>query len=79
MRHVAKLRTHMSRKFGNQSGTIRAKLEVEDSPTAQGWLSDIIRAVKLALDRRIAGPLTSISSYAFKHSPVQVADDVARR
>jgi len=35
--------------------------------------------VKLALDRKISGPLTSISSYAFKHPPKQVPDDVARQ
>ncbi|MDH5437671.1 MAG: inositol-3-phosphate synthase [Candidatus Bathyarchaeota archaeon] len=65
-------------KFGNQPVTIKAKLEVEDSPNSAGVVIDVIRAVKLALDRKIGGPLTSISSYAFKHPPVQVADDVAR-
>ena len=39
----------------------------------------MVRAVKLGLDRGIAGPLTSISSCAFKHPPVQVPDDVARQ
>jgi len=67
------------RKFGNQPVTVKAKLEVEDSPNSAGVVIDVIRAVKLALDRKIGGPLTSISSYAFKHPPVQVADDVARQ
>jgi len=40
---------------------------------------DVVRAVKIALDRGIAGPLISISSYAFKHPPVQVEDNVARQ
>jgi len=66
------------RKFGDQPVTVKAKLEVEDSPNSAGVVIDVIRAVKLALDRKIGGPLTSISSYAFKHPPVQVADDVAR-
>jgi len=39
----------------------------------------VIRAVKLALDRKIAGPLVSISAYAFKHPPTQVPDPVARQ
>ena len=43
-----------------------------------GVTIDVIRAVKLAQDRGIAGPLLSISSYAFKHPPVQVPDDLAR-
>jgi len=67
------------KKFGNQPVTIKAKLEVEDSPNSAGVVIDVIRAVKLALDRKIGGPLTSISSYAFKHPPVQVPDDVARQ
>jgi len=67
------------RKFGNQPVTVHAKLEVEDSPNSAGTVIDAVRAVKLALDRGIAGPLISISSYAFKHPPVQVEDHIARR
>ncbi len=66
------------KKFGNQPVTVRAKLEVEDSPNSAGVSIDVIRAVKLAKDRGVAGPLISISSYAFKHPPTQVPDDVAR-
>jgi myo-inositol-1-phosphate synthase len=67
------------RKFGDQPVTLRAKLEVEDSPNSAGVAIDVIRAVKLGRDRKVAGPLTSISSYAFKHPPVQVPDSVARQ
>ena len=67
------------RKFGNQPVNVMAKLEVEDSPNSAGVVIDVIRAVKLALDRGAAGPLISISSYAFKHPPKQVEDPVARR
>jgi myo-inositol-1-phosphate synthase len=67
------------KKFGNQPVIIKAKLEVEDSPDSAGVVIDVIRAAKLALDRKIGGPLTSISSYAFKHPPVQVPDDEARQ
>lgn len=70
--------TLKGRKFGNLPVTITAKLEVEDSPNSAGVVIDVIRAVKLALDRKIAGPLISISSYAFKHPPVQVPDSVAK-
>jgi myo-inositol-1-phosphate synthase len=31
------------------------------------------------LDRKISGALLSVSSYAFKHPPVQVPDPVARQ
>jgi len=67
------------RKFGNLPVTVTAKLEVEDSPNSAGVVIDVIRAMKLALDRRVSGPLISISSYAFKHPPKQVPDDVARQ
>jgi myo-inositol-1-phosphate synthase len=67
------------RKFGDQKVTLRAKLEVEDSPNSAGVAIDVIRAVKLAQDRNVAGPLISISSYAFKHPPLQVPDDKARQ
>ncbi|MEM3769670.1 MAG: inositol-3-phosphate synthase [Candidatus Bathyarchaeia archaeon] len=66
------------RKFGDRPLTITVKLEVEDSPNSAGVVIDIIRAVKLALDRKIAGPLISISSYAFKHPPIQVPDPIAK-
>ncbi len=67
------------RKFGNQPVIIKAKLEVEDSPNSAGVVIDVIRAVKIALDRRTAGSLISISSYAFKHPPTQVPDPEARQ
>ncbi|MEA2090221.1 MAG: inositol-3-phosphate synthase [Thermoproteota archaeon] len=67
------------RKFGGQPVMITAKLEVEDSPNSAGVVIDVIRAVKLALDRGIAGPLVSVCSYAFKHPPVQVPDDMAKQ
>jgi len=67
------------KKFGNQPITLLVKLEVEDSPNSAGVVIDVIRAVKIALDRKIGGALTSISSYAFKHPPVQVADNIAKQ
>ncbi|MEM3699282.1 MAG: inositol-3-phosphate synthase [Candidatus Bathyarchaeia archaeon] len=66
------------RKFGDRPLTISVKLEVEDSPNSAGVVIDVIRAVKIALDRKIAGPLISISSYAFKHPPIQVPDSTAK-
>ena len=65
--------------FGDLPLRLDAKLEVNDSPNSGGVVIDVVRAVKLALDRGISGQLTSISSYAFKHPPVQVPDDQARR
>jgi len=67
------------RKFGNQSVRVMAKLEVEDSPNSAGVVIDVIRAVKIALDRGVSGALISMSAYAFKHPPIQVEDSTARR
>lgn len=67
------------RKFGDRPLTVVVKLEVEDSPNSAGVVIDVIRAVKLALDRKIAGRLLSMSSYAFKHPPIQVPDSTAKQ
>jgi myo-inositol-1-phosphate synthase len=67
------------RKFGDRPLTMAVKLEVEDSPNSAGVVIDLIRAVRLALDRKITGSLISISSYAFKHPPIQVPDSIAKQ
>jgi myo-inositol-1-phosphate synthase len=66
-----------TRAFGDRPITISAKLEVEDSPNSAGVVIDLIRAAKIALDRKIAGTLLSMPSYAFKHPPIQVPDSQA--
>jgi len=65
------------RNFGERPVVVELKLSVEDSPNSAGVMIDVIRAVKIALDRGISGPLISVSAYAFKHPPVNVSDDVA--
>ncbi|MBN1357398.1 inositol-3-phosphate synthase [Candidatus Bathyarchaeota archaeon] len=71
--------TLKGRKFGDRPITINAKLEVEDSPNSGGVVIDLIRAAKIALDRKIKGSLLSMASYAFKHPPIQVPDPQARQ
>jgi myo-inositol-1-phosphate synthase len=71
--------TLKGRKFGDRPITLNAKLEVEDSPNSAGVVIDLIRAVKIALDRKIKGALISVSSYAFKHPPIQVPDSTAKQ
>jgi len=67
------------RKWGGMPIEISVKLSVEDSPNSAGVVVDVIRAVRLALDRGISGPLISISAYSFKHPPQQVDDHTARQ
>ena len=64
--------------FGDTPASIEAKLDIWDAPNSGGVIIDAIRAVKLALDRNIAGTLTSISSFAFKHPPTQLPASVAK-
>ncbi len=64
--------------FGDVPLALEYKLEVWDSPNSAGVIIDAVRAVKIAKDRGIAGPLTSASSYFMKSPPVQFPDDQAR-
>ncbi|MFH0749129.1 MAG: inositol-3-phosphate synthase [Candidatus Bathyarchaeota archaeon] len=65
--------------FGDTPVKIDVKLDVTDSPNSAGVVIDAVRATKLALDRGISGPLTSISAYAFKHPPVQAPYEIAKQ
>jgi myo-inositol-1-phosphate synthase len=67
------------RAFGDVPLNAELKLEVWDSPNSAGIIIDAIRAAKIALDRRIGGPLLSASSYFMKSPPVQYADHDARQ
>ncbi|MBO3763012.1 MAG: inositol-3-phosphate synthase [Candidatus Brockarchaeota archaeon] len=67
------------RYFGGTPLSINLKLSVVDSPNSAGVMIDVIRAVKIAKDRGISGPLISVSAYAFKHPPIQMPYDVAKR
>jgi myo-inositol-1-phosphate synthase len=66
------------RAFGDVPLSAELKLEVWDSPNSAGIIIDAIRAAKIALDRKIGGPLLSAASYLMKSPPEQRADHVAR-
>ena len=53
--------------FGDVPMLLDLRLSTVDAPNAGSVLFDVIRVVKLALDRGIGGVLTSVSAYAFKH------------
>jgi len=67
------------RGFGNVPLTLDVKLSVEDSPNSGGVMIDAIRCMKLALDRKIGGPLYSISAFAMKSPPIQYTDTEAKK
>ncbi|MEM7816258.1 MAG: inositol-3-phosphate synthase [Candidatus Aenigmatarchaeota archaeon] len=67
------------RKFGDVPVELELRLSVEDSPNSAGVVIDAIRCAKLGLDRKISGPLISISAYTMKHPPQQYPDSIARQ
>ena len=64
--------------FGDVPLNIEVKLEVWDSPNSAGVMIDAIRCAKIALDRKLCGPIIGPSSYFFKTPPKQFRDDVCR-
>jgi myo-inositol-1-phosphate synthase len=62
------------RAFGDVPLNAELKLEVHDSPNSAGVIIDALRACKIAMDRKIGGPVLSASSYFMKSPPVQYAD-----
>jgi myo-inositol-1-phosphate synthase len=66
------------RNFGDVPLNVELKLEVWDSPNSAGVIIDAVRCAKIALDRKIGGPLLGPSAYFMKSPPVQYRDQVAR-
>jgi myo-inositol-1-phosphate synthase len=62
--------------FGNVPLNLEAKLEVWDSPNSAGVIIDAVRCAKLALDRKLSGPIIGPSSYFFKTPPKQFKDNI---
>jgi len=55
--------------FGRVPMELDLRLNSVDAPNAGSIMFDVIRAVKIARDRGIVGPLLSVSAYAFKRPP----------
>ena len=64
--------------FGNVPLNVEVKMEVWDSPNSAGVMIDAIRCAKIALDRKLSGPIIGPSSYFFKTPPVQFRDSICR-
>jgi myo-inositol-1-phosphate synthase len=65
--------------FGGAPLNVELKLEVWDSPNSAGIVVDAIRCARIALDRKIGGPIIGPSSYYMKSPPQQFTDEEARR
>lgn len=62
------------RYFGNTPISVDMTIKVEDSPNSAGSMVDVIRLMKLAMDKNISGPLDEICPFYFKH-PHKQCDD----
>jgi len=58
---------------------IDLRLSTIDAPNAGSVLFDIIRAVKMALDRKLKGAILPICAYAFKHPPQIIPLETAEK
>jgi len=65
--------------FGRVPMQLDMRLNTVDAPNAGSVMFDVIRGVKIALDRGLAGPLLSVSAYAFKHPPRMMRLEEAER
>jgi myo-inositol-1-phosphate synthase len=67
------------RGFANVPLHMEVRLSVEDSPNSAGVAVDAIRCLKIARERKIKGPLFSVSAYLMKHPPKQFPDTQAQK
>jgi myo-inositol-1-phosphate synthase len=65
--------------FGDVPMNLELRLSVEDSPNSAGVAIDAIRCAKLALDRKLSGPLEAACAFTMKSPPRQMRDIDARR
>lgn len=56
---------------------IEVSLEVHDPWNNAGVMVDVIRLMKVALDRGVAGPVYSVAAWAFKNPPIHAPPDQA--
>ncbi|MFH0737168.1 MAG: myo-inositol-1-phosphate synthase [Candidatus Micrarchaeota archaeon] len=66
------------RMWANIPYNLEVRLEVDDKANSAGIVIDAIRYCRMALDRKIGGPLIGPSSWLMKHPPVQFRDSVAK-
>jgi len=66
------------RMWANIPYNMEVRLEVDDKANSAGIVIDAVRLAKIALDRKIGGPVEAASAYLMKHPPKQMSDPVAR-
>jgi len=64
--------------WANIPYNMEVRLEVNDKANSAGIVIDAVRYCKIALDRKIGGPLIGPSAWLMKHPPQQFSDAEAR-
>jgi len=64
--------------WADRKFSIELRLEVDDKSNSAGIAADAIRILKLGLDRKIGGCLTSASALLMKHPLKQMSDEAAK-
>jgi len=73
-------RAHMfieAQGFAGVPVRIEVSLEVHDPWNNAGIMVDVLRLMKVALDRGVAGPVYSVAAWAFKNPPIHAPPDEA--
>ena len=52
-------------------------LEVDDKANSAGEVVDAIRYCRIAMDKKVGGPLIEASAWLMKHPPKSLTDEVA--
>ncbi|MGA2665644.1 MAG: inositol-3-phosphate synthase [Nitrososphaerales archaeon] len=58
---------------------MEVRLEVDDKANSAGVVVDAIRYCKIAIDRKVGGPLLAPSAWLMKHPPKPMSDEAAKR
>ncbi|HXW37613.1 MAG TPA: inositol-3-phosphate synthase [Nitrososphaerales archaeon] len=66
------------RMFPGVPFNMEMRLEVDDKANSAGVVVDAVRYCKVAVDRKIGGPLIEASAWLMKHPPSPMSDDDAR-
>jgi len=64
--------------WANIPYNMEVRLEVDDKANSAGIVIDAVRLAKIALERKLGGPIVPASAYLMKHPPQQMSDPVAR-
>ena len=65
--------------FCNAPMKIDLKFQTVDAPNAGSVLFDVVRAMKLALDKKLKGAVEPVCAYAFKRPPQMLSLEIAEK